>query len=43
MASPYWYFMPQSASRMQGLPAMTVFLVGTATWSDGTPVEPHAE
>jgi hypothetical protein len=43
MASPYWYFMPQSASQLQGLPTMTVFLVGTATWSDGTPVEQHAE
>lgn len=42
MASPYWYFTPESASQMQGLPAMTVFLLGTATWSDGTPVEPHA-
>jgi hypothetical protein len=37
MASPFWYFAPQASSQMTGLPPMIVFLVGTSTWSDGTP------
>jgi hypothetical protein len=41
LASPYWYFSPQEASGAKGLPPMLVFLVGTATWSDGTPVVQH--
>ena len=38
MASPYWFFAPDQTN-MKGLPPILVFLVGTATWSDGTPVE----
>lgn len=37
MASPYWYFSPPAASEAEGLPPMMVFLLGTSTWSDGTP------
>lgn len=37
MSSPYWYFSPDQTN-MKGLPPILVFLVGTGTWSDGTPV-----
>ncbi|HET7037452.1 MAG TPA: hypothetical protein VFI42_17335 [Thermomicrobiaceae bacterium] len=37
LASPFWYFAPQADSGTNGLPPMVVFLVGTSTWSDGTP------
>ncbi|HEY1807493.1 MAG TPA: hypothetical protein VGG42_02970 [Acidobacteriaceae bacterium] len=38
MSSPYWFVSPGQQSRMQQLPQILVFLVGTATWSDGSPV-----
>ena len=41
MAAPYWFFMSQDSSQMQGLPPIVVFLVPVAEWSDGTPVEQH--
>lgn len=41
MASPFWYFAPKDDAQMQGLPPIVVFLLGTPTWSDGTPVEPE--
>lgn len=39
MSSPYWFMSPNQASEAKGLPPILVFLVGTGTWSDGTPVE----
>jgi hypothetical protein len=35
--APYWFFSPPGGSQMQGLPPILVFLVGVASWSDGTP------
>ncbi|MGO4703643.1 hypothetical protein [Dyella sp. 2RAB6] len=40
MSSPYWFFSP-NPTNMKGLPPILVFLVGTGTWSDGTPAEMH--
>lgn len=36
MAAPYWFFSPSDASQTKGLPPVLVFLMGVATWSDGT-------
>ncbi len=36
MSAPYWFFSPQDESQVKGLPPILVFLVGVATWSDGT-------
>lgn len=41
MASPYWFFIPEKHAETKDLPRILVFLVGTAQWSDGTPVEMH--
>jgi hypothetical protein len=41
MASPYWFFFPEKHAETKNLPRILVFLVGTAQWSDGTPVEMH--
>ena len=41
MSAPYWFFMSQEPSQMQGLPPILVFLVPVANWSDGTPVGEH--
>jgi len=40
LSSPYWFFSPKEELQMKGLPLILVFLVGVATWSDGTPA-PH--
>lgn len=40
MASPYW-FMSGDTSQSKGLPPILVFLVGSSTWSDGTPADMH--
>lgn len=40
MAAPYWYFLPTPSSAQDGLPPITVFLVGVGTWSDGSPAAP---
>jgi hypothetical protein len=36
MAAPYWFFASSDPSQTKGLPPVLVFLVGVATWSDGT-------
>lgn len=36
-SSPFWFFSPQEEPQVNGLPPILVFLVGTTTWSDGTP------
>ena len=41
MASPYWFFAPEKHAETKDLPPILVFLVGTAQWSDGTPVAMH--
>jgi hypothetical protein len=41
MSAPYWFFSSKEPSQMKGLPAMLVFLVGVANWSDGTPAGKH--
>ena len=43
MSAPYWFFSSKEPSQMKGLPAMLVFLVGVANWSDGTPAGKHDE
>lgn len=37
LSSPLWFFSPQAEPQVNGLPPILVFLVGTTTWSDGTP------
>ncbi len=37
LSSPYWFFSPQEGPQVNKLPPILVFLVGTTTWSDGTP------
>ena len=37
LAAPYWFFSPGAPADREGLPPILVFLVGTTTWSDGTP------
>lgn len=41
LASPYWFFSPKGERHPEGLPSMLVFLIGTSTWSDGTPATQH--
>ena len=43
MAAPYWFFSSKDPSQARGLPPILVFLVGVATWSDGTPLSTHHE
>lgn len=37
MSVNYWYLSEQSYPQLQSFPPITVFLVGVAKWSDGTP------
>ena len=39
MSSPYWFATPEDQGQVKGLPPILVFLVGVATWSDGTPAD----
>jgi len=41
MSSPYWFVTPEDQGQVKGLPPILVFLVGVATWSDGTPADTH--
>jgi len=41
MSAPYWFFFSKEPSDGKGLPPILVFLVGVATWSDGTPAGKH--
>src|SRR5262249_1656101 len=41
MSAPYWFFMSNEPSQMNGLPPVLVFLVGVTDWSDGTPAGRH--
>jgi hypothetical protein len=43
MSAPYWFFSPAAQSQAKALPAIMVFLVPVATWSDGTPAGPHRD
>ena len=36
----YWYISPDSYPQLKTFPPMSVFLVGVAQWSDGTPAPP---
>jgi hypothetical protein len=38
---PYWFFSSKEPSQMKGLPPFLVFLIGVATWSDGTTAGKH--
>jgi hypothetical protein len=38
----YWYLLPGHDADIATLPPISVFLVATSTFSDGTPVAPHA-
>lgn len=38
----YWYLMPGHEAEAAKLPPISVFLLATSTYSDGTPVAPHA-
>ena len=38
----YWYLLPGHEADIAALPPISVFLVGTSTFSDGTPVAAHA-
>ena len=38
MGGNYWYLMPGHEAEAAALPPISVFLVGTSTYSDGTPV-----
>lgn len=38
----YWYLMPGHEAEAASLPPISVFLVATSTFSDGSPVSPHA-
>lgn len=37
----YWYYAPEHRAEAASLPPLSVLLVGTATWSDGTPAATH--
>ncbi len=37
----YWFFTPGHEAEAAGLPVVSVFLAGVATWSDGTQAAPH--
>ncbi|MGA7436552.1 MAG: hypothetical protein WBW32_00325 [Luteibacter sp.] len=41
MGGNYWYLLPGHEAEIAALPAISVFLVGTNTFSDGSPVSPH--
>jgi len=41
MSAPYWFFFSKEPSDGKGLPPILVFLVGVASWSDGTPAGKH--
>ncbi len=43
MAAPFWFFMSKDPAQTKGLPPVVVFLVGAATWADGTPAGQHNE
>lgn len=36
MAAPYWFFFSDDPALLEGLPRVTVVLVGVPTWSDGS-------
>jgi hypothetical protein len=38
----YWYLLPGHEADSAALPPISVFLLATSTYSDGTPVAPHA-
>ncbi|QWT19506.1 hypothetical protein KPL74_17380 [Bacillus sp. NP157] len=42
MGGNYWFFAPEHAKDAAALPPVSVLLVGTSTWSDGTPAPPPA-
>lgn len=42
MGGNYWYLTPGHEADAAALPPISVFLVGTGTYSDGTPARPHA-
>jgi len=42
MGGNYWYLLPGHEADVAALPAISVFLVATSTYSDGTAVAPHA-
>ena len=37
----YWFYTPGHEAEAARLPPLSVFLSGVATWSDGTPAQPH--
>jgi len=37
----YWFFTPGKEADAANLPPLSVFLIGVATWSDGTPAQTH--
>ena len=37
----YWFFTPGHEAEAAGLPPLSVFITGVATWSDGTTSPPH--
>jgi len=37
----YWFYTPDHQAEAAALPPLSVFLVGVATWSDGTPAAMH--
>ena len=41
ISAPYWFFSFKEPSQMKGLPPLLVFLIGVATWSDGTTAGNH--
>lgn len=41
MGGNYWFFLPEHAAEAAILPPLSVLIVGTTTWSDGTPVATH--
>jgi hypothetical protein len=41
MGGNYWFFRPDHEAEAATLPAISVLIVGTTSWSDGTPVAMH--
>jgi hypothetical protein len=37
MGGNYWFFQPEHSAEAAGLPPVAVLLIGSASWSDGTP------
>ena len=37
----YWFFTPGRVAEIAGLPSLSVFIVGVASWSDGTTAPAH--